>query len=170
LTPVNSGLAPVTIWVVMREKRYTTNGLARAAGCTRKALRVYQAHGLMNRPEKTWQACFDDTAVDRLKLIMTLRQAGLSIAEIGALLRTRDDRLGGAADTLPLAAAVRDVVQGLNKRITELQGIRDQLAGAHEILLECMKCEHTVDKCGPCADERGYDPLTRALLVARATG
>ena len=66
---------------VMREKRYTTNGLARAAGCTRKALRVYQAHGLMKRPEKTWQACFDDTAVDRLRLIMTLRQAGMSIVE-----------------------------------------------------------------------------------------
>jgi DNA-binding transcriptional MerR regulator len=124
----------------------------------------------MRRPEKTWQACFDDTAVDRLKLIMTLRQAGLSIAEIGALLRTRDDRLGGAAGALPLAAAVRDIVEGLNKRITELQGIRDRLAGAHETLLACVMCENPAEKCAPCADEKGYDPLTRALLVPRATG
>ena len=154
----------------MRDKRYTTNGLARAAGCTRKALRVYQAHGLMSRPEKTWQACFDDTAVDRLRLIMTLRQAGLSIAEIGALLRTRDDRTGGAAGTVPLAAAVRDVVEGLNRRIAELQGIRDRLAGAHDTLLECMRCESSVDKCAACAEDKGFDPLLRALLVPRATG
>jgi len=65
LIQVNSELALLSISWSMKDKRYTTNGLARAAGCTRKALRVYQAQGLMKRPEKTWQACFDQHAVDR---------------------------------------------------------------------------------------------------------
>lgn len=85
----------------------TTGELARAAGLTTKAVRLYDERGLL-RPARTrdgWRL-FDHAEADRARLIALLRSLGAPLAVVGALLEARDAEAGvGGADTAGGVAA-----------------------------------------------------------------
>ena len=74
---------------------------ARQLGVSVKALRVYEAHGLL-RPQRTpaGYRCYSTDDLRVAQDIVTLRQLGLSLAQIGPV-------LNGDAHALDLALATR---------------------------------------------------------------
>ncbi len=71
--------------------RLTTGDLARAAGLTTKAVRLYDERGLL-RPARTsegWRL-FDRTQVDRARLIALLRSLGAPLGVVADLLEAGD--------------------------------------------------------------------------------
>jgi DNA-binding transcriptional MerR regulator len=79
----------------MIEEYCTVSEAARLAGTTRKAIRVYEAKGLLPDPERTdaGYRLFTAEDVEVLRFIRRARSLGLSLAEIGEVL---DHQRGGA--------------------------------------------------------------------------
>lgn len=99
----------------------TIGQLARFAGCTVKAVRVYHAHGLLPEPQRDASGYrrYDAQAVIDLTRIVTLAKSGVPLAEIPALLR---------ADEKGHAASIARIDRELQERITGLERRRAQLA------------------------------------------
>lgn len=106
---------------------------ARAAGMTSKALRFYEAHGLLPAPKRTANGYRDYTSetISRLDFIRRGRAAGLALAQIREILLLRD--AGQAPCT-----RVRDLLAGqladLDAQIAELAALRATVAGYHAVV------------------------------------
>jgi MerR family transcriptional regulator, copper efflux regulator len=90
----------------------TIGQAAAAAGVTRKAVRVYEAKGLLRPADRspTGYRLYDHHDVELLTFIRRARTLGLHLDDIGQILAIR----GGGA---PPCAAVRDL---LDERIADL--------------------------------------------------
>ncbi len=137
----------------------------RAANCTRKALRVYQARGLVKPVCNVGNHRYDAAALDRLRLIVSLRAIDLSLDEIATVLAARDARTGGAN----AASASRDVehlIGRISDRISGLEQLRTELHEARSALDACAPCEQPPTACGVCVqDGRVDNHVARTLLV-----
>lgn len=88
--------------------------LADAAGMTTKALRFYEARGLLPPPQRTASGYRDypDDAVVRLAFIRDAQLAGLTLAEIASVLEMKDSGRGSCEHTVAL----------LDRHLAELDG------------------------------------------------
>lgn len=109
----------------------TMGQAAKAAGVTRKAVRVYEARGLLPAAERTEAGyrLYDERDVELLTFIRRARTLGLHLDDIRDVLAIRD---GG---TLP-CATVRDL---LDARITELDATVAELLALRRTLVETRK-------------------------------
>jgi MerR family transcriptional regulator, copper efflux regulator len=110
---------------------------AAAAGTTPRALRFYEANGLLPPPRRTraGQRVYGPREVARLRVIRELLSLGLTVADIRGC-ADRLDLLDG--DTLPPygepgacarpAGVVRRRIAALDAEIARLAALRDQLA------------------------------------------
>ncbi|BEL03726.1 hypothetical protein Q0Z83_019170 [Actinoplanes sichuanensis] len=106
---------------------------AAAAGTTPRALRFYEANGLLPPPQRTvtGQRVYGPRDVSRLRLIRQLLSLGLTVAD----LRDRADRLHllenrtppGYGDPRPTGVVSRHIAT-LNAEIARLTRLRDRLA------------------------------------------
>lgn len=137
----------------------------RAADCTRKALRVYQSRGLVQPVCEVGNRRYDQRALERLKLIVTLRAIDLPLDEIATVLSARDANSGG--DKARAAAHdVGQLIDRLDERIAGLLKLKSELEQARSVLEECAPCHRPVDDCGSCAQEgKLQSDAARALLV-----
>lgn len=104
---------------------------AAAAGMTTKALRFYEAEGLLPMPERSGNGYRDygDGTIGRLQFIGRGRAAGLTLAQIREILRLRD------ADTAPcrqVGELLGKELECLDARIAELVALRGVVAGLHD--------------------------------------
>ena len=147
---------------------YSSRELVEAIGCTRKALRVYQAKGLILPTRSSGNRRYDAAAFERLRFIVALRGVGLSVDEIGALLDTREQATNAAG---PIAQRLADDLGGLIPKITEsmhnMMLVRNELIETRETLVACSDCVNPIDACGHCADEGVLDPSSALLLAGR---
>ena len=106
----------------------TIGQAARAAGLTRKAVRVYEAKGLLPAAERTTAGyrLYGERDVELLTFIRRARTLGLHLDDIREVLAIRD---GG----IPPCASVRDL---LDDRITELDTTVDELLALREMLAQ----------------------------------
>jgi len=110
---------------------------AAAAGTTRRALRFYEANGLLPPPQRTvtGQRVYGPREVARLRVVRELLGLGLTVADIRAC-ADRLDLLDG--DTLPPyggpgacaepTGVVNRRIAALDAEIARLTGLRDQLS------------------------------------------
>ena len=129
---------------------------AKLAGTNLRTLRYYEELGLLS-PASRSQGGFRyyrATDVNRLQMIQTLQDLGLSLERIGELLETREDGL-----TLPdlvgrVRAALKEQDRLLTDRIQMIDIQRDRLAEALAKLDDCSSCElHPSERnnfCEPC--------------------
>ena len=146
---------------------FSSTELTTAAGCTRKALRYYQGKGLINPIRQTGNKRYDESAFHRLRLIVGLRDAGLSIEEITQLLEAHKAEPNGPA--AKAATEISDeldvLINSVGERIDALRRVRHRLVTARETLAGCKVCEHELSRCGECAHNGHLDSTTRALLT-----
>jgi DNA-binding transcriptional MerR regulator len=139
-----------------REDELMTVGrLARRTGLSVKAIRRYEALGLIysaGRSEGNYRL-FDESALWCAQVVSTLRSLGLTIKEI--------DQLGSAYLNRPdvpigprLAAMLDQAEQRIDDRIAELMAVRGRIRE--------YRAEHAAALAGrPGADLFGQDPRRR---------
>lgn len=152
----------------------STGDLARSCGTTVRTVRFYEESGLLaplTRSEGNHRM-FRGDAPDRLKLVMDLREAGLSLQEVRELFELK------AAATEPKAAAaqMRNVlaarIAAANEKIASLRRLRDELSSMLGTLDECGRCTATdfPRACHTC-DVMKDEELPRAVrLLWRCNG
>jgi MerR family transcriptional regulator, redox-sensitive transcriptional activator SoxR len=87
-SPDNATGAPLSIGEV-----------ARRAGLRKSAIRYYEAVGVLPEPERiSGQRRYREEVLDQLAVLQVAQEAGFSLEDIGALLRSADD--GDAADEI----------------------------------------------------------------------
>ena len=101
--------------------------LAEASGTTTKALRFYEAAGLLLAPERTAAGYRDYSpdAISRLNFIRRSQAAGLTLAQIRTVLEIRD---GGQAPCAHVQELLSDRLADLDRQIAELTRLRATVA------------------------------------------
>lgn len=118
----------------------TIGEAARAAGVTRKAVRVYEAKGLLPAATRTITGyrLYDAHDVDLLTFIRRARGLGLHLDDIRKIMAVRHDGM-------PPCGTVRDL---LGARIAEVDATVTELLALRETLV------HTRRHADDCAPER----------------
>ncbi|MEU9244399.1 MerR family transcriptional regulator [Streptomyces sp. NPDC048385] len=126
----------------------TIGQAARAAGLTRKAVRVYEAKGLLPAAERTAAGyrLYRQADVELLIFIRRARILGLHLDDIRDILATR----GGG---IPPCATVRDL---LDDRITEIDATVAELLALRRTLTETRR------RADDCTDDR---PVTICAVI-----
>jgi DNA-binding transcriptional MerR regulator len=89
----------------------TVTKLARRCGLSRTALLYYESIGLMPPPQRSSgnYRCYSESDAQRLTAISAYRNAGLTLENIRAILKTRSGRDGGAPEVLKRRLVELDV-------------------------------------------------------------
>jgi Cd(II)/Pb(II)-responsive transcriptional regulator len=117
--------------------------LARITNCTPDTIRFYEKEGLLpqaKRTEKNYRT-YDQTHVERLRLIRNCRELDMTHDEVRVLLDASETRMTNCCAVNALVDAHIDHVDG---RIDELTRLRDQLTALRK---KCLG-EQAVDACG----------------------
>ncbi|SFO59364.1 DNA-binding transcriptional regulator, MerR family [Pseudonocardia ammonioxydans] len=132
----------------MARQQLTIGPAARAAGLTRKAMRVYEAKGLLPEAERTTAGyrLYSPDDVELLTFIRRARTLGLHLDDIREVLAIRS---GG----IPPCATVRDL---LDARIAELDSAVAELLALRTTLAE------TRQRADDCTDEQ---PVTVCAII-----
>ncbi len=105
----------------------TTSALCKAANVTRGQLRLYEEEGLITpqgRTEAGYRQYGADT-LDRLRVILHLKELGLTLTEIALLLSDRDQ---GVLDEQAVQRLAGEVLAKIDERIAGLKLIRSYVA------------------------------------------
>ncbi len=105
----------------------TTSALCKAANVTRGQLRLYEEEGLIapqGRIESGYRQYGADT-LDRLRVILHLKELGLTLAEIALMLSDRDQ---GVLDEQAVQQLAGEVLAKIDERIAGLKLIRSYVA------------------------------------------
>lgn len=117
--------------------------LARIAHCTPDTIRFYEKEGLLPQPVRTEAnyRIYDETHVERLRLIRNCRDLDMTHAEVRALLHAADEPVDNCC---VVDSLVDEHIEHVDARIDELVRLRDQLVALRK------KCrgERAVDTCG----------------------
>ncbi len=119
--------------------------VGRRTGLTRKALRHYEALGLVEPAVRTESGyrLYDDEALRRIELVNRAKMLGLSLAEAKEFLHVAE---GCCGDNHPeLAALVERKLDETERRLTELATLRRTL---HEVIerLEANEGQHRCEE------------------------
>lgn len=126
----------------MTRRTLTIGQAARAAGLTRKAVRVYEAKGLLPAAERTASGyrLYGEHDVELLTFIRRARALGLHLDDIREVLALRD---GG----LRPCATVRDL---LDARIAEIDTTVDDLLALRKALADAReRAAHSAEERSP---------------------
>ncbi|GAA3511790.1 heavy metal-responsive transcriptional regulator [Georgenia daeguensis] len=105
--------------------------VAQVAGTTTKTLRFYEDVGLLRPAERTpgGYRDYDAGVLGRLDFIRRGRAAGLTLAQIGAVLQIRD---GGQAPCTHVTDLLASRLEDIDRQIVELQQLRTTVAGLRD--------------------------------------
>ncbi|MEU3469022.1 MerR family transcriptional regulator [Streptomyces sp. NPDC006687] len=109
---------------VERNARMTIGRLAEVTGVPASAIRYWERHGLLPAPQReSGQRRYPPEAAERIIVLRTCQQAGLSLAEIGEFQREQQRR----------KAMIR-------AKISEIEQRRIALDHAHQLLTHALRC------------------------------
>lgn len=123
----------------------TVGHAARAAGVTRKAIRVYEDRGLLSPIARsaTGYRLFSDTDVDTLRFIRRARTLGLGLDDIADVLARRR---GGGSPCARVRTRIEQRVAEIDQTVAELGLLRESLVDAAR-------------RCPPTGDEGAICPI-----------
>ena len=109
----------------------TVGQAAQAAGLTRKAVRLYEARGLLPPAPRTPAGYrqYGQDDIDALTFIRRARALDLPLDDIGAILALRR---GGTTPCRQVRGLLDTRLAEIDKAITELQALRASLAAARQ--------------------------------------
>ena len=106
----------------------TVGQAARRAGLTAKAVRLYEARGLLPPAERTSAGyrCFTEHDIRLLRFIRQARDLGLSLAEIRTIISLRRGQTPPGPEVITVLQAHLDAI---DRKITSLQALRQAMTG-----------------------------------------
>ncbi len=125
--------------------------VGRRTGLTRKALRHYEALGLVEPAARTEAGyrLYDEECLRRIELVNRAKVLGLTLAEAGEFIHVAE---GCCGDNHPqLAALVEGKLAETERRIEELRSLGNTLRGVLDRLEKSEgqhRCEETLCTCG----------------------
>ncbi|HET9164325.1 MAG TPA: MerR family transcriptional regulator [Solirubrobacterales bacterium] len=120
----------------MAEATLSIGEVGRKAGVSVSAIRFYERRGLLPQPERVaGRRRYEHGVIGRLGIISTAKRAGLSLAEIGALLSEVD---GGAPAHEQLRRLATRKLPEVEATIERAQATRGWLVAAGECRCETL--------------------------------
>lgn len=118
--------------------------LAERSGVTAKTIRYYEERGLLPEPERTLSNYrdYDAEVVERLRFIRDCQAAGLSLGEVGGILRMKD---AGESTCEHTRSLVERHIEDIDAQIAALQAARTSL----RTLAERAQQADPADCCDP---------------------
>lgn len=152
----------------MEEKNYYIGDVAKSLEISQRTIRYYEELGFI-RPERTEGRfrVYAEQEVNRLKAILYLKELGMSLEEIGALLK-----LGHEGSVHDISPKLKDTLMARKKEFESKlakyrEGIRE-MEGVLSLIEHCIACHKKTDQdvCHNCIDQHSRDlpPLVRILL------
>ncbi len=116
----------------------TVGKAAQAAGLTPKAVRLYEARGLLPEAERTEAGyrTYTDDDITVLRFIGQAKTLGLSLAEIRDIL---DIRRGGTTPCRHVVRLLDQRIREVDRTLTELRQLRRSLAGTRATAQDQMQ-------------------------------
>jgi DNA-binding transcriptional MerR regulator len=104
----------------------TIGRVARLAGLSPRAVRFYEAEGLLPRAPRTVSGyrIYSERELDLLRLVVELRQVGLSVADVREVIRLREH---GVPPPDRVVALLEARISGLSRELTSLHEARRRL-------------------------------------------
>jgi len=150
-------------------KALTLRDMTQASGCTPRTVRYYERQGLLRAARSAGgHRLFARAELERLLFIISLREAGWSLEEVEALLSVRDAAASDQGACSRLDAMLAEHVARLEKKITVLERLRDDLTGTQNLLAVCTECTEArpeVD-CEACERMPPLRELPRGFRLA----
>ncbi len=128
--------------------------VASQAGTTIRTVRYYLEQGFIEAIERSPGGfyLFDDSAVDKVRFIQSLKELGLPLKEIKALYEIRKEQKRGN-DAYPLVLKrLMEHKRLLEKKIAEYSKLKKELDEAIVLVSECKGCSRktTRENCAAC--------------------
>jgi len=152
--------------IAERARPLTTGDLARACNTTVRTVRFYEEAGVLC-PENRSQGghrLFGPANLQKLQLIMDLREAGLSLQDIPSLFDMKKEMRSAAEASEAMSAVLERQIVEMQRKIAVLRRLREELASTVAIIGECQHCETFPLTCGGC-DVKGRSDLPRAMRL-----
>lgn len=104
----------------------TIGQAGRAAGVTRKAIRVYEDKGLLGQPDRTAAGyrLFTTADVDTLRFIRRARALGLGLDDVAEVLT---ERRAGGSPCSSVRARLTQRIDDIGRAIADLEALRETL-------------------------------------------
>jgi DNA-binding transcriptional MerR regulator len=117
------------------EKHFSPADVARRMGVSAKALRLYEARGLLKplRSETGWRT-YGANEIARLHHILALKRLGLPLAQIGNLLSRRGVSLENVLAVQEEALACEE--SRVSQALTLVRAAREKLAAGHALSID----------------------------------
>lgn len=139
------------------EKGYalTTGDMARLTKSTLRTVRFYEAEGLL-RPasrEEGGARCFSTEDLERLRLILDLREAGLSLQDIRELFELKTNHSNARGASQQMNALLERQIERMRIKIQTLERLRGELGAMMQTIETCTRCEDArfPAQCGECS-------------------
>lgn len=141
---------------------WTVGKAAREAGLSAKAVRLYEAKGLLPEAQRTESGyrTYTDDDVTVLRFIRQAKTLGLSLGEIRDIL---DLRRGGTTPCQHVTALLDQRIRDIDRAITELRQLRRTLAGTRDHARE-HQADHPDGVCGIIEHAPGPQPVTLSAV------
>lgn len=150
----------------------TTGDMARLAGSTLRTIRFYEQTGLLSPVSRsdTGHRLFERAQLQKLRLILDLREAELSISDIKRLFELKGSCTTAEEASQKLSSLLEERIDEMQRKISTLRRLREELTSTLAILSECVDCEESgfPENCGEC-DVLNQNGLPRALRLLWST-
>ncbi len=126
-----------------------TGQVAKEAGVSVEALRLYERRGLLEEPQRRASSGYREYPLEAVGVVRFIKNAqglGFTLREVGELLRLRDRERGSRSD---VRAAARNKLEDVERKIRSLRAIKRALSA----LVKSCSGDGTAREC----------PILRAL-------
>jgi DNA-binding transcriptional MerR regulator len=151
-------------------KWLTTGEMARLSQTTLRTVRFYEAEGLISPRQRAdgSHRKFPRSELDKLQIISDLRDAGLSLPEIKALIAVKAGCETAREAATQVGAAVDTRLEDIERRIEALARVRTELLQFKDMLRTCGDCTRPdfARRCHDCTDvaeHKGAERPTQLL-------
>jgi DNA-binding transcriptional MerR regulator len=127
--------------------------MARRTDCTLRSIRFYEQQGLLSVKQRTrgYHRRYSSHEFERLRLIVELRRAGLSLDEIRSVVQIQRRHATGAAASLELRSVLERQISTIDERVIQLRRIQAELEQLRIAVLACKDCGGAAKFPGFCA-------------------
>ncbi len=152
------GVVEATVEVPPKKTRFRIGQVAARAGVTAKAIRFYEAAGVLPAPARGVNG-YRLYLVDAVEMLHFIRQAsglGLSLAEIRDIIAIRQ---GGRAPCVHVRRLLKDKALELDRKLKDLEEVRRRILQTLRAAKRPAKGRAAV--CAHIEAQRGLTPLRR---------
>jgi DNA-binding transcriptional MerR regulator len=150
----------------------TLKDMTQGSGCTPRTVRYYERQGLLRALRSAGgHRLFAASELERLKFVISLREAGWSLEDVTDFLELRDAAPSDAEAADKLESILSQQIARLERKIELLGELRRDLAQTAKLLPVCRQCatRHVQTECGDCRQVPDLRALPRCFrLIWRA--